>query len=101
MFSNIPSSSPRAVAADPSRSDIAMDMERHLPAAVPSMRRLPVIDALRGLAVLCVLLFHSRIGFYPAGDDATLRPFASGLERELSFGWLGVSIFFAISGWCI
>ncbi len=57
--------------------------------------RLPELDGFRALAVLAVVLFHffQRFGsVYPYGD--TLLPFAR-------YGWLGVDLFFIISGFVI
>lgn len=60
------------------------------------MQRFPGIDGLRGLAILMVTLFHlwtvSRLPLPVAGVD---------LSRYLSFGHMGVSLFFAISGFCL
>jgi peptidoglycan/LPS O-acetylase OafA/YrhL len=55
------------------------------------------LEAGRGVASLGVLLFHS-LNSYPAGSlPEVLRPLKSGG----GYGWLGVHVFFAISGWCI
>jgi peptidoglycan/LPS O-acetylase OafA/YrhL len=56
-----------------------------------------LIEAGRGVASLSVMLFHS-INAYP--KDAL--PEALVHFRSMSrWGWLGVHVFFAISGWCI
>jgi peptidoglycan/LPS O-acetylase OafA/YrhL len=65
------------------------------------MRRLSVIDALRGLAAFAVLLFHERSALTPAADPASAHPILAPMQRVLSFGYLGVGVFFAVSGWCI
>lgn len=68
------------------------------------------IDALRGLAILMVFLLHWY--GYAFGTDhlrwkGLVLDFASGstlsfyLFYPLSFGWLGVPLFFVISGFCI
>ncbi|MBW7895542.1 MAG: acyltransferase [Opitutaceae bacterium] len=60
--------------------------------------RWELIDALRGVAAIVVLLFHSLNNF--KGDDAL--PAALGLLRWFTeYGYLGVNVFFALSGWCI
>ncbi|MFN2581998.1 MAG: acyltransferase family protein, partial [Candidatus Dormibacteria bacterium] len=56
--------------------------------AVPG--RLQLLDLLRGIAALSVMLFH-----FTTGVPGT------GLGRILATGWLGVFIFFPISGYCI
>jgi peptidoglycan/LPS O-acetylase OafA/YrhL len=60
----------------------------------PLVERLPTLDALRGLAALGVALFHFTLG------NSSLPP--TDLLRQLgSWGWLGVDIFFVISGFVI
>jgi len=55
------------------------------------MRRLPGLDLLRAIAVVWVMLFHS---FLVGG----LGPDFKWLER---YGWMGVDIFFVLSGFLI
>ncbi|GJE57688.1 MULTISPECIES: acyltransferase family protein [Methylobacterium] len=50
--------------------------------ALPAGNKLPAIQALRGAAVLLVVLFHA-------------------LTRHVPFGWVGVWLFFTISGFVI
>jgi peptidoglycan/LPS O-acetylase OafA/YrhL len=57
-------------------------------------KRLASVDALRGIASLAVCLYHFTNGnetFLPDGW----------LKRSGSFGWLGVEVFFVISGFII
>lgn len=63
-----------------------------------SPARLPVVDALRGVAALAVLFFHSLAAF---DSPASLHPVLRGIQRLTEHGHLGVSVFFALSGWCI
>lgn len=49
------------------------------------------------MASLSVLLFHSLI----STPKASLHPFIQVLYPAARWGWLGVHVFFAISGWCI
>lgn len=53
--------------------------------------RVPLIDWLRGLAALCVVIFHFN----------ELRPSTDWYQTAASFGWLGVPVFFVVSGYCI
>jgi len=59
--------------------------------------RFRFLEAGRGVASLWVLFFHS-LGAFPADSlPGVLLAF-----RSISqWGWLGVHVFFAISGWCI
>jgi peptidoglycan/LPS O-acetylase OafA/YrhL len=59
--------------------------------------RYGLIEAGRGAASLGVMLFHS-INTYPVG---ALPRSLSSLRALTRWGWLGVYVFFAISGWCI
>ena len=58
-------------------------------------KHIPILDHLRGLAILAVCGFHFAIGndnFLPSGDP---------VKAWGAFGWLGVEIFFVISGFVI
>jgi peptidoglycan/LPS O-acetylase OafA/YrhL len=61
----------------------------------PRAVHIPALDGLRGLAIILVLLFH----FALTGDGAT------GLRRAIlhlpSVGWIGVDLFFVLSGFLI
>lgn len=63
----------------------------------PRVHRLHVIEIARGVASLWVLLFHSLTS-WPA---EALHPFLAAVQKLTQPGWLGVHMFFAISGWCI
>ena len=60
-------------------------------AAVTSTQRLPGLDLLRAIAIVWVMLFHS----YIVGG---LGPHFGWLSR---YGWMGVDIFFVLSGYLI
>ncbi|MBB6051694.1 acyltransferase family protein [Armatimonas rosea] len=59
---------------------------------MPSRRHLPAVDALRGLACLWVVLHHA-FGDQPGVPTA--------LARFCEIGWLGVSLFLVLSGFCL
>jgi peptidoglycan/LPS O-acetylase OafA/YrhL len=64
------------------------------PAVQPHSERLQTLDALRGLAALAVVWFHfSR--FTPAARRIPL------LTASGKYGWIGVEVFFVISGFVI
>lgn len=75
-------------------SDVRTDTRTSLPRVGP---RLEVLDGLRFLAAMAVLAYHfttmDRIWQRPAVDVFPAQTFA--------YGWLGVSLFFLISGFVI
>lgn len=74
-----------------------------------SLHRDASLDALRGLAALCVLFFHARgvfwTGFGHAWHQYGLHPDFNAalgyLSEPFSYGFLGVNLFFVLSGYCI
>ena len=54
------------------------------------MERIRSLDGVRGIAVLCVVIFH----FFPRNGAGMLRPLGSS-------GWIGVDLFFVLSGYLI
>ncbi len=77
-------------------------MHSQTPVAVveqPLLRaRMPELDSLRGIAILLVLFLH---GFAYVADPSSF----TGLRREFmvltSYGWIGVQLFFVLSGFLI
>jgi peptidoglycan/LPS O-acetylase OafA/YrhL len=57
-------------------------------------RSLPQLDNLRGLAIIPVALLH---GVVPSPSS----PGATTMKLPLSVGWVGVDLFFALSGYLI
>ncbi len=57
--------------------------------------RLPHLDILRGSAALAVCLYHFTSG------NAALLPDNDPVRRAFSLGWLGVQVFFVISGFIL
>lgn len=62
-------------------------------AASPPLNRYHTLDAWRGVAALAVLAFHSV--------NTVVAPGRGPLTDLLLQGWLGVFVFFPISGYCI
>jgi peptidoglycan/LPS O-acetylase OafA/YrhL len=63
--------------------------------AAPSTRRDPALDGLRGLAVLMVFLFHYGGGLQSSVPSIRLLGYVT------QAGWLGIVLFFALSGFLI
>src|SRR5216683_3486764 len=63
--------------------------------------RLQSIDALRGIAALGVILYHSVLQTTNAVPDNFFRWPVKLLQFVSSFGYIGVFLFFVISGFCI
>lgn len=66
-------------------------------ARYPQSLRLPIIDVMRGLAAAAVVFFHGLGPFSPEN----LHPVLASLRGFTQQGWLGIHVFFALSGWCI
>lgn len=62
----------------------------------PSSARMPALDGLRGLAILIVMAFHFRWIFLNRTDL-----FSRLMFQGLGFGWMGVDLFFVLSGFLI
>ena len=62
-------------------------------------KQMPGLDILRGVAVLAVLFFHGLGWSLPA--HLSLSPGASRIGAIVQSGWLGVNLFFILSGFLI
>jgi len=63
--------------------------------------RLRSIDALRGAAALAVVLYHAA-GRPPAdGGDGVAAALGGAVRFAAGYGYVGVFLFFVISGFCI
>lgn len=60
--------------------------------------RIPWLDAVRGIAILLVLLFHFTVRY---GQMYPRQSFPDALPLTVPFGWTGVELFFMISGFVI
>src|ERR1700704_3539510 len=67
----------------------------------PSGGRLQSIDALRGIAALGVVLYHAVWQSSNALPNNLFRAPVKLLQFVSSFGYIGVFLFFVISGFCI
>jgi peptidoglycan/LPS O-acetylase OafA/YrhL len=63
--------------------------------AVKPARHIAALDGLRGIAVLAVLVFHFSWAF----PDTT--PLLSAVRKVFWSGWIGVDLFFVLSGYLI
>ena len=62
----------------------------------------PYLHALRGVAATAVLLFHWHQFFPAAANEVRPAAWAGTLldpTGELGFGWMGVPLFFVLSGY--
>jgi peptidoglycan/LPS O-acetylase OafA/YrhL len=69
-------------------------------AAAGSALRFARIDQLRGVAALIVVLCHMSVSAYDGAPNVGERPLPW-LGLLLGFGYLGVPLFFVVSGFCI
>ncbi len=65
--------------------------------SIADKRRISFLDGLRGVAIILVVFFHAygnpyQFGRYPYGDT---------FAGVISYGWVGVQLFFMISGFVI
>ncbi len=60
---------------------------------------MPGLDVLRGIAILSVFCFHGLKWYLPLA--AATGPYVRQLGQAVSFGWLGVNLFFVLSGFLI
>src|SRR3954454_4854529 len=63
--------------------------------AVRRLTPVPALDGFRGIAVLVVILFHTPLLLYPRGVGV------ASIDRALAGGFLGVDLFFVLSGFLI
>ncbi|MDB4968038.1 MAG: acyltransferase 3 [Myxococcales bacterium] len=64
-------------------------------------RRLVAIDALRGVAVLAVVIGHLPFSMSLATDSVKTSALPWWFTKTVAFGGYGVNLFFVISGFCI
>ncbi len=71
----------------------------------PNGRRFQLLDAIRGISALAVVFYHSLPNQTPTRDFVTANPTVASLPEWIFYiftcGYLGVPVFFLISGYCI
>ncbi len=84
------------------RDELDDDQKRALTGA--DTHAIPTLDGMRGLAVLLVLMFHFAWTF-PGDDPALATSFVDKVAVQLHAfmwsGWMGVDLFFVLSGYLI
>jgi peptidoglycan/LPS O-acetylase OafA/YrhL len=65
------------------------------------MNRIKQLDGLRGIAVILVLLFHYLNNSYSNSESTYLNQFEISISKITSIGWVGVNLFFVLSGFLI
>lgn len=65
--------------------------------SAPSAERVPVLDGIRGIAILLVMMFH----FWAVGTARRPFPWERVYSSVAGMGWIGVDLFFVLSGFLI
>ncbi len=63
--------------------------------------KIPELDGIRALAIIMVLLFHFATYYQEVHRSYYLRLFPDALKNLMQNGWLGVDLFFVLSGFLI
>ena len=73
------------------------------PTNSPTTPRVAVLDGLRGLAVLLVLVYHLHeyVPILWPGTSAFGLPASGAVNRSMGFFWIGVDLFYVLSGFFI
>ena len=64
---------------------------------IPTGERVPVLDGIRGIAILLVMMFH----FWAVGTARLSYPLERAYSSIAGMGWIGVDLFFVLSGFLI
>ena len=84
-------------------------MDQKANSAHALVSRLTTVDMLRGMAALAVVIYHARERLWcgtsrlvsEAGFPTTPNELTAYLLSVFRFGWLGVPLFFVLSGYCV
>lgn len=77
---------------------VGIKADKDIATIIKNRGRLLWLDVLRGFAILLVILFHFTFRYE---EKYPLNAFGEGLIFRVSFGWIGVHLFFMISGFII
>ncbi len=93
-----------AALSEAAPAEPALDESAQLALKGAEARAIPTLDGMRGIAVLLVLMFHFAWTF-PGEDPTTAVTFvdkvAVRIHAFLWSGWIGVDLFFVLSGYLI
>jgi peptidoglycan/LPS O-acetylase OafA/YrhL len=85
-----------AKVADPTGSELST---RAHPNLAIDHARIPELDGIRAIAIWMVLIFHISYGWVPV--DHKFPPIPRFVMLIVAHGWLGVDLFFVLSGFLI
>lgn len=89
--------SPLAIVAPPKQDAGTAGSQQQAPLRERRMPHITALDGVRGLAILLVLLFH----LLRSNDTLTSSALVNLILKLRDTGWIGVDLFFALSGFLI
>jgi peptidoglycan/LPS O-acetylase OafA/YrhL len=79
-------------------ADVAAKISTTTPVTVHSLAHVPILDSVRGVAILSVMVFHATVFTM---DTQALPGFDRLYLNVVGAGWCGVDMFFVLSGFLI